>query len=227
MKKFIAFLMLLSLVMLAAGQGSYYPQQIGSGKTIKSYGGTNYLMVQGLQIIPAAETSDDDQILNTTGGALNTTTNLIVTSSGTYSKYFLAQPDVPRNIIGTVNASTYLALKLTGTDISDAVITENLTWAGASGVKASTRAFKTVTRIDATLAANQTAKTVKVGTGDLLGLNVKLGTYDQVSDTYVDGVIEATAAAVTKNSTVVSLNTVDTATAPGGRVTLVYYALRG
>jgi len=220
-------LMLLALVGGAMAQGSYYPQQIGTGKTVKSYGGTNYVMVPALQVIPAAESSDDDQIFNTTGGALNTTTNLIVTSTGAYDTYFIAQPDVPRNIIGTVNASTNLSVKLTGTDISDAAITENLTWAAETGVKASTRAFKTVTRVDATLTAGETAKTLKLGTGNLLGLNEKLGTYDQVCDTYVNGVIESTAAAVTKNSTVLSLNTVDTASAPGGYVTLVYYMLKG
>lgn len=227
MRKLLTFLALLSLIALAVGQGSYYPQQVGTGKTVKSYGGTNYVMVPVLQIIPAAESSDDDQIFNTTGGALNTTTNLIITSSGDYSGYFIAQPDVPRNIIGTVNASTNLSVKITGTDISGAVITENLTWTAATGVKASTKAFKTVTRVDATLTAGETAKTLKLGTGNLLGLNEYLGTYDQVSDTYVNGVLEGTAAAVTKNSTVLSLNTVDTASAPGGYVTLVYYTLKG
>lgn len=226
MRKLLTFLVLFSLVALAAGQGSYYPQQIGTGKTIKSYSGTNYALVPAVQTISAAESSDDDQLLNATGGALNQTTNLIITSTGTYSAYFIAQPDIPRNIIATFNASTSGSVKLTGTDISGAVITENLTISSASS-GASTKAFKTVTRIDADLTTGQTAKTVKVGTGNLLGLNEYLGTYDQVSDTYVNGIIESTAAAVTKNSTVLSLNTVDTASAPGGYVTLVYYALKG
>lgn len=226
MRKLLIFLVLFSLVALAAGQGSYYPQQIGTGKTIKSYSGTNYLMVPAVQAIGPAESSDDDQLLNATGGALNQTTNLIITSTGTYSEYFIAQPDVPRNIIATWNATTSGSLKLTGTDISGAAITENLTVSSGT-TAASTKAFKTVTRIDADLTTGETAKTVKVGTGNLLGLNEYLGTYDQVSDTYVNAVLESTAAAVTKSSTVLSQNTVDTASAPGGYTTLVYYMLKG
>ena len=226
MRKLLIFLVLFSLVALAAGQGSYYPQQIGTGKTIKSYSGTNYLMVPAVQAIGPAESSDDDQLLNYTGGALNQTTNLIITSTGTYSAYFIAQPDVARNIIVTFNASTSGSVKLTGTDVNSASITENITISSASS-GASTKAFKAVTRIDADLTTGQTAKTVKVGTGNLLGLNEYLGTYDQVSDTYVNAVLESTAAAVTKNSTVLSLNTVDTASAPGGYTTLVYYMLKG
>ena len=212
-------LMLLALVGGAMAQGSYYPQQIGTGKTIKSYGGTNYVMVPALQIIAAAESSDDDQLFAATTGHCNQTTNILKTT-------FLAQPDVPRNLIATFNASTSGSIKITGTDISDAAITENLTISAASSA-ASTKAFKTVTRIDADLTAGETNKTLKMGTGNLLALNETLGTYDQVCDTYVNSVIESTAAAVTKNSTVLSLNTVDTASAPGGYVTLVYYMLKG
>ena len=222
MRKLLTFLVLLALVALAVGQGSYYPQQIGSGKTVKSYGGTNYAMVPVLQIIPAAESSDDDQIMAAHVNAFNSTTKFVLTTA---SSQFLAAPDVPRNIIVTMNTSTTCAMKLTGTDISGAAITENLTWTAETGVKASTKAFKTVTRIDATTTTN-TAQ-AKIGTGNLLGLNEYLGTYDQVSDAYVNGVIESTAAAVTKSSTVLSQNTVDTASAPGGYVTLVYMALRG
>lgn len=222
MKKLLTLLVLFSLVALAAGQGSYYPQQVGTGKTVKSYGGTNYAMVSVLQIIPAAESSDDDQIMAAYINAFNSTTKFVLTTA---SSQFLAPPDVPRNIIVTMNTSTTCAMKLTGTDISGATITENLTWTAETGAKASTKAFKTVTRIDATTTTN-TAQ-AKIGTGNLLGLNEYLGTYDQVSDTYVNGVIESTAAAVTKSSTVLSTNTVDTASAPGGYVTLVYMALRG
>ena len=225
LRSIVIIMMLLVLVGGAMAQGSYYPQQIGTGKTVKSYGGTNYAMVPALQIIPAAESSDDDQIKAAAVNEFNSTTHFVLTSSGTSSSGFLAQPDVPRNIIVTMNNTATVALKITGTDISDAPITENLTWAGETGIKASTKAFKTVTRIDGT--ASATTVQAKIGTGNLMGLNEKLGTYDNVVSTFVNGVIEGTAAAVTKNSTVVSLNTVDTASAPGGYVTLVYYMLKG
>lgn len=193
--------------------------------TVKSDTGTaNRLGWVAIQTITAAESSDDDQIFNTTGGALNTTTNLIINSTGTNSAYFLDQPDVPRNIIGTVNASTNLSVKITGTDIANATITENLTWAAETGVKASTKAFRTVTRVDATMAAGETAKSLKLGTGDLLGLDSKLSRNTVLAE-FVDGTRETTAGTVTVNSTVLSLNTIDTYTAPGGHVTIVYYVV--
>lgn len=210
--------MLLALVGGAMAQGSYYPQQIGTGKTIKSYGGTNYVMQPALQVIAAAESSDDDQLFAYASGHCNQSTNILKTT-------FLAQPDVPRNIIATYNASTNGSIKITGTDIFGAVITENLTIASASS-GASTRAFKTVTRIDADLTAGETNKTLKMGTGNLLGLNEYMGTYDQVLDSYVNGVLEGTKAAITRNTTVLSLNTIDTASAPGGYTTWVYYLLK-
>jgi len=178
-------------------------------------------VVPVVQTLDAAESTDDDQIFNATGGKLNTTTKLIITSTGAYSGYFIAQPDVARNIIGTVNASTNLSVKITGTDINGAAITENLTWAAATGVKASTKAFDTVTRVDATLTAGESAKTLKLGTGDLLGLRQRFPALTVVLGTGVNGALEGTAPAMTYNSTVVSLNTINTSSAPGGYVTKV------
>jgi len=187
-------------------------------------GSSNRLGWVSIQTIPAAESTDDDQIFNATAGHLNLTTKLIITSSGNHSSYFLAQPDVPRNIIGTVNASTSLSVRINGTDISGAAISENLTWSSASGAKATTRAFKTVDRVDATLAAGQTNKTLKLGTGDLLGLNTKLTT-NTVLLAALNDTKEGTAPAVTVNSTVLSLNTIDTSGAPAGKVTKVWFVV--
>lgn len=225
MKKFLVLIALLVLVGGALAQGSYYPRQIATGQTVKSYGGTNYMLIPAVQAIGPAESSDDDQIMAAAINDFNSTTHFVLTSSGVGSSKFLAQPDVPRNIIITMNTTTSADVMITGTDISGAVITENLTWESESGAKAGSKAFKTVTRIDGTTTGN-TAQ-AKIGTGNVLGLNEYLGTYDQVSATYVNGVLESTAATVRKNSTVLSLNTVDTASAPGGYVTLVYYLLKG
>lgn len=224
MRKLLIIFSLIALISIASC--GWYPEQIGVGKTIATDtpGATNSVGYVAVQTVAAAESSDDDQIFNTTGGKLNTTTKLIITSTGTYSGYFIAQPDVPRNIIGTVNASTNLSVKITGTDIAGAAITENLTWASATGVKASTKAFKTVTRIDATLSTGETAKTLKLGTGDLLGLNTKLSKNTVLFD-FVGSTRDTTAPAVTVNSTVLSLNTIDTYTAPGGAITKIWYAV--
>jgi len=214
MKKVLTFLVLAVIMGLAAGQGSWYPQKVG-GKPIQSDGGgTNYAFAIALQTIPVAETSDDDQLFAATTGHCNQTTNINKST-------FLAQPDVPRNIIATFNASTSGSIKITGTDISGAAITENLTISSAT-TGASTKAFKTVTRINADLTTGQTNKTLKMGTGDLLGLNSKLAT-NTVLLVALNDTKEATAPAVTVNSTVLSLNTIDTNTAPGGKVTKVWY----
>lgn len=210
------------LLITGAAMGASAPLNKDVNTPIKSDTGTaNRLGWVAIQTIAAAETSDDDQLLNYTGGALNQTTNLIVTSTGAYSAYFLAQPDVPRNIIVTTNASTSGSIKLTGTDIASAAITENITLSSASS-GASTKAFKTVTQIDADLTTGQTAKTLKVGTGDLLGLNSKL-TKNTVLFDFVGATRDTTAPSVTVNSTVLSLNTIDTYTAPGGSATMIWY----
>ena len=169
-----------------------------------------------IQTIAAAETTDDDQLFAATTGHCNQTTNIAKVT-------FLAQPDVPRNIIATFNASTSGSIKITGTDISGAAITENLTISSAS-TGASTMAFKTVTRVDADLTTGQTNKTLKMGTGDLLGLNDRFAT-NPVLFCALNDTREGTAPAVTVNSTVLSLNTIDTSTAPGGKVLAVWMAV--
>jgi hypothetical protein len=173
-----------------------------------------------IQSIAAAESTDTDQIKAASVNSFNSTTHFLMRSSGVGSSAFLAQPDVPRNIIATMNTSTSGSLMLTGTDISNAVITENLTWAAATGAKASTKAFKTVTQVDGTCTTN-TAQFI-LGTGDLLGLNTKLGATNTVLFCALGGTRESTAPAVTTSATVLSLNTIDTQSAPGGAVTKVW-----
>jgi hypothetical protein len=184
-----------------------------SGSTVNGWGQI------GIQTIAAAESTDTDQLKAAAVNEFNSTTHFVLTSSGASSSAFLAQPDVPRNIIGTMNTSTTGSLKLTGTDISGAVITENLTWAGETGAKASTKAFKTITRVDGTCTTN-TAQFL-LGTGDLLGLNIKSAT-NPVLYCALDDTREGTAPAVTVSSTVLSLNTIDTSGAPAGKVTKVW-----
>ncbi len=215
-KPLIIFVVAMVLVGSTMAQGSWYPKRTGT-TPIASDTGSNLEGFIAIQTIPVAETSDDDQIMAAYINAFNNTTKFVLLSN---SSQFLAQPDVPRNIIATMNTSTTCALKLTGTDISGAAITENLTWTAETGVKASTKAFKTVTRIDATTTTN-TAQ-AKIGTGDLLGLNTKLAT-NTVLLAALNDTKEATAPSVTVSSTVLSLNTIDTNTAPGGKVTKVWY----
>jgi len=170
-----------------------------------------------IQTIAAAESTDTDQLKAAAVNEFNSTTHFLLLSTDTA---FLDQPDVPRNIIATMNTSTSGSLKLTGTDISGATITENLTWSSATGAKSSTKAFKTVTRVDGTCTTN-TAQFI-LGTGDLLGLNTKLGATNTVLFCALGDTRESTAPTVTASATVLSLNTIDTNSAPGGAVTKVW-----
>lgn len=172
-----------------------------------------------VQTIAAAETTDTDQIKIAHVNEFNATTNFRMDSTGAYNGYFVAQPDVPRNIIVTMNTSTSGDVKLTGTDIADAVITENLTWTAETGAKSSLRAFKTITRVDGHISTS-TAQAI-IGTGNVLGLNI-LSATNPVLYCALGGTREGTAPTVTVSSTVLSLNTIDTSSAPGGAVTKVW-----
>lgn len=182
------------------------------------YPGTATVKVQSLD---AAETTDTDQIKAAAVNEFNSTTHFVLTSSGASSSGFIAQPDVCRNIIATMNTSTSGSLKLTGTNINGETITENLTWVAASGAKSSTKAFETITRVDGTCTTN-TAQFI-LGTGDLLGMRATIGPTNTVFMAALGGTREATAPSVTVNSTDVSLCTIDTSTAPGGAVTKFWY----
>lgn len=173
-----------------------------------------------LMTLGAAESTDVTQIKLASVNSFNSTTHFLMRSSGVGSSLFRAQPDVPRNIVASMNTSTSGSLKLTGTDINDAAITENLTWSAESGAKASTKAFKTVTRVDGTCTTNTAQFTM--GTGDLLGMRTTLAT-NTVIFCALDGTREATAPSVTVSSTVLSLNTIDTSSAPAGKVTKIWY----
>jgi hypothetical protein len=171
-------------------------------------GSTNSVELAQVQTIgtttTAPEASDDDQLFAAVPA--NNTTHILVTSSGVHSSTFLAGPDFARNIIVTPSGSATGSLKLTGTDIAGTVITSNLTFSGA-GVVAGLAAFKTVTRVDGTF-TQTTPRTLKIGTGDVLGLNSVLTT-NTVTMAALNGVREATAPTVTVSSTTLSLNTID------------------
>lgn len=207
-------LVVLSLLILAGiGSAGYVPNPVSSDVTgVLNKGATGAIIT-----IPAAETSDDDQI--TTATPANNTTHILIRSSGVGSTTFLAQPDVPRNIIVTPSGSATGSLKITGTDIAGTAITSNLTFSGAS-VVAGLAAFKTITRIDGTF-TQTTPRTLKIGTGDVLGLNKKFIT-NPVVYCALNNTREGTAPTVTVSATYLSLNTIDTSSAPGGSVTKIW-----
>ena len=177
----------------------------------------NKNLVGAVITIPAAETSDTDQIVN--DASLNSTTKLLIRSTGVGSSNHIDDPDVPRCLIVTPSDTVTTEIKFTGLDISGAVITENLTFTASSTAQTTARAFKNVTRIDATTSG--ATRTVDIGTSDKLALNKKFAV-NPVVYCSVNGVREATAPTVTVDSAAVCNNTIDTNTAPGGHVTKVW-----
>jgi hypothetical protein len=209
------------LLLVAMASADWYPKKIDQGTLLQTDTGANN--IEGLvsvQTIPAAETSDVDQLCNDV--SLNSTTKLLINSTGVGSSNFLADPDVPRCIIVTPSDVVTTAIKFTGLDISGAVITENLTFSASSTAQTTNKAFKNVTRIDATTTG--TTRTADIGVSDKLGLNTKLAT-NTVLLAALDNTREGTAPAVTVSSTVLAQNTVDTSGAPAGKVTKVWFVV--
>jgi hypothetical protein len=209
------------LLLAAMASADWYPKKIDQGTLLQT--DTEANNIEGLvsiQTIPAAETSDVDQICNDV--SLNSTTKLLINSTGVGSSNFLADPDVPRCIIVTPSDVVTTAIKFTGLDISGAVITENLTFSASSTAQTTTKAFKNVTRIDATTTG--TTRTADIGVSDKLGLNTKLAT-NTVLLAALDNTKEGTAPAVTVSSTVLAQNTIDTSCAPAGKVTKVWFVV--
>src|SRR4030067_1047864 len=138
-----------------------------------------------------------------------------------------AQPDVPRNItvthltvvVGTDDLGT---ITVTGTDRADQVITEVIT-PGADALVAGTMAFKTVTSIvgaGGVIAGGN--DTINVGVCSLVGLSDPLG-QARILQAWLNNTLEAVLPALTVSATVLSLNTVDFATAWDGTVADVVY----
>lgn len=221
MKPILIFLVAIALLTCTAASADWYPEKLLSLPNIQSNVGGSHntegrIAVQYIGNSTAGtgpEASDDDQLFAATTGHCNQTTNILKTT-------FLAQPDYPRNIIATFNASTAGSIKITGTDIAGAAITENLTVSGTTA--ASTKTFKTVARIDADLTTGQTNKTLKMGTGDLLALNTKLSK-NTVLWAFLGTTRESNAPTVTTNSSVLSLNTADLSSALNSVPVWLYY----
>jgi len=115
--------------------------------------------------------------------------DLIVTSTnmkvGSYT--VAAQPEVPRNITVTATAGatadTLGTVTITGTNYDDEVISEVITPVAGSAV-AGTKAFKSVTTVVgagwAIDAVEGTNDTIKVGTGNELGLPLSLNSATEI-----------------------------------------------
>ena len=101
-----------------------------------------------------------------------------------------------RNVVVTVtHATSIVAVNgvITGTDVYGVVRTEtwNVTATGVSKTYVSKTAWKRVTSVTATAAADASADTITVGDGDLLGLDVVLPSALGLTGTAVKEVVAA------------------------------------
>lgn len=147
----------------------------------------------------APDASDDDGIC----ASASITSAAGGTIGGAYASSGVATLDVPRNIIitsaGNDSAKTFT---ITGTDEYGKTVRENITGANA-GIANGKKAFKTVTVV---AIDSNSASTVKVGTGDVLGLPFFLPSAGYIVKELEDG------AAATAGTTVAGVQTEPTAT---------------
>lgn len=124
--------------------------------------------------ISGPETADVDYFVTSFATGTGTTAQTLTLAHKTM------QTDVrgmtlARNLTATLNdavsTTTSTTVAFTGTDIQDRSITETVTWAAsASGLKATVKTFKTVSRAVLTNGTAPTTRTLTVGFGNVFGL---------------------------------------------------------
>lgn len=156
------------------------------------------------QTISDAEVSDDDQML----GATATSASVVTTVTS-----FLAQPDVPRNVIVTTGGTTADCaagdVTVAGTNFFGASITEAIAIsANQAGVSAGLKAFKTITSVSFPV-QDGAGCTYKVGVGDVLGLKRCMDSAGHVAFAVFDGAYETTRPTCVADADEIEKNTCD------------------
>lgn len=199
--------------MSQAAYNRYYNQRIGddAGAKIKrTFGAVVHLTDE------EAVAADADGVI----AAFNCTDAKTTKTTG-----FEAMP-YPRNITATVAATTAanikaVQVKITGTDASGAVITEDLPafTDDTPGIVAGNLAFASVTKVE--VPAMDGACTVAIGWGDKCGLGFLLP-HNTVTMCFVNNAREATAPTVATSATVLAANTADPHSALAGTPVDIY-----
>lgn len=129
---------------------------------------------------------------------------------------FVAQPDVPRNLVITPGSTTAdvaaCTVTVAGTNIFDQSISEDFAFlANASTATTGTKAFKTVSSVSwaASCEDSPYGATWSVGYGEKLGLNKCLDAAGYWLQSLVSGVYESTRATVVADADEVEKNTAD------------------
>lgn len=136
------------------------------------------------------------------------------------------QPVCPKNITATAGGTAgdikAIQVVVNGTNYLDEVITETLPifTVDTAGTVVGSKAFKTITSVVIPVHDGNGATTA-IGFGEKLGLPYKL-THNTVDKTYLNNVLEGTAATVTVSATAIESNTIDLNSALNGTVVDVY-----
>lgn len=146
---------------------------------------------------------------------------------------FVAQPDVPRNLVitpgGTTGDVESCVITVTGTNIRNKVITETFTFAAnASTATTGAKAFKTVSSVawPANCESGAFAATWSVGWGEKLGLKTCLDNAGDILFSLLNGAKEATAPTMVADNDEVEKNTADFNGAMNGSNDFVLYFMQ-
>lgn len=138
----------------------------------------------------------------------------------------ITNPPCARNITATAGGTAgdikAISVVVTGTNVNDEVITETLpAFTGDTGGSVvGSKAFKTVTSI--TIPAHDgTGATTAIGFGDKLGLHYERAEIPCIAS-YLNHVLEATAATIAASATAFESNTIDLDSALNGKAVDAY-----
>lgn len=143
---------------------------------------------------------------------------------------FLAQPDVPRNLIltpgGTTGDVESCVVTISGTNIKNQSISETFTFAAnASTVVTGSKAFKTVTSVSfpANCESGAFAATWSLGVGYKLGLRNCMANAGSFFHAVYNGIKETTAPTVAASASAVESNTIQLNSMLLGSDVIAYY----
>lgn len=158
---------------------------------------------------PAAKVTNGISASHAGAGAAGTTS---MTLGGSLASGGVATLSPARNAVITVTHGTSVVAMsgtITGTDNGGSAITEawSVTATGTSKTFTGKKAFRTISSITETVAADASANTIIAGSGDVLGLRAPLAAASAVKE-QLDG-------AIVTNGTLVAASSVSTADAFG------------
>jgi len=213
----------MDLELFSTAPGNWYPKNPGLDQTIQSdVSGENpdegiiaHLQWSAAEA-HAASTTGVHAAVTDNGAAQEVTTSI-------------TDPPCPRNITATAGGTAgdikAIQVIIEGTDFNDETITETLPvfTVDTGGSVTGSKAFKTVTKI--TIPAHDgTGATTAIGYGDKLGLPYLLS-HNTCIFSFLNNVLEGTAATVAASASAISSNTIDLNSALNGTVVDAYFVV--